>query len=281
MLAENYSGGYAIKAYNNASFVGAMHAENSHMFGLGIKAVVTGSQATGISGSANSAGAAVEGRNVGGGPAVYGLANQTAGGIGYGVRGETNSVSWGIPGQFISNCPTANTNTLWMIDNSLGQTVRIQTDNAQNANEALYVRHEGTGKLASFNNQNGEAFVIANSGNATSQGTMTVKGNKGIIRNSSATQLRMETVTSPTVTSAGLGVGGSVSVTVNFGTAFSTPPSVSVANINTGFTGACDALCTAVKDVTTTGCTLRVFNAYMANSGVFSGTWKLNVIGAE
>lgn len=281
IIAEDYAGGFAIKAYNNSSSNEAIHTESSQMFGVGLKSVVTGSQAIGVLATANSAQPAVSGKNACGGPCVYGLADTTPGGISYGVRGETNSVSWGIPGQFISNCPTANTNTLWMIDKSLGQTVRIQTDNAQNNNEALYVRHEGTGKLAAFDNSTGEVFAVANNGNVTSKGTMTVKGNKGIIRNSSATQLRMETVTSPTVSSAGLGVGGSVSVTITFGTAFSSPPSVSVANISTGFVGACDSMCTAIKDVTTTGCTLKVFNAYMSNSGVISGTWKLNVIGAE
>jgi hypothetical protein len=33
--------------------------------------------------------------------------------------------------------------------------------------------------------------------------------------------------------------------------------------------------------VTTTSCTLRVFNAYMASTGVISGTWKVMAIGAE
>ncbi|HZV44791.1 MAG TPA: hypothetical protein VFF90_09955, partial [Saprospiraceae bacterium] len=93
--------------------------------------------------------------------------------------------------------------------------------------------------------------------------------------------MRMETVTTPNVISANLAVGGSVSVTVNFATAFGSAPTVSVANINTGFSGPCDALCTVIKDVTTTGCTFKVFNAYMAGSGAINGTWKLNVIGAE
>jgi trimeric autotransporter adhesin len=281
IVAENYSGGNAMKGYNNSSSVAAVHAENSNMFGVGVKAIVSGSQANAIQGEANSAGNAISGKNSGGGAGVYGLADQGAGGVGYGVRGETNSVSWGIPGQFLSNCPDAQTNTLWIIDNSKGQTCRIQVNNAANTSEALYVKTEGTGKLASFNNANAEAFSIANNGNAMAQGTMTVKGNKGIVRSSSATQMRVETISSPVVASANLTVGGSVSVTINFGTAFSSAPAVSVANINTGFSGACDSLTPVIKDVTTTSCTLKVFNSYMTNSGAFSGTWKVIVMGAE
>ena len=80
MLAENYSGGYAIKAYNNGSQVEAIHAENTQMFGYGVKSVVTGSQATAIMGLANSATASISGKNTGGGGVgVYGLADQVAG----------------------------------------------------------------------------------------------------------------------------------------------------------------------------------------------------------
>ncbi len=132
-----------------------------------------------------------------------------------------------------------------------------------------------------FNNASGESMSISNGGNVTAAGTMTVKGNKGIVRSSTTTQMRIETVTTPAVVSGNLGVGNSVSVTVNFATAFSSPPTVSVANLNTGFTGPCDVLSTSIKDVTTTGCTFKVFNTYMSSSGLINGTWKLMVVGAE
>jgi len=279
MIAENYAGGNALKCYNNASSVAAVQAENSHLFGIGIKAMVTGAHAVGISGNANSDGYGVEGINSGGGGC--GLYGMTEASYGYALRAETSSTSWGVAAHILSNCPDAPSNTLWVSDNSVGQTVRIQVDNPANSNDALTIYSEGTGKMVAFYKSFQERFSIANNGNVLTQGSVTVKGNKGIVRSSTTTQLRMETVTSPTVSSTGLGVGGSINVTITFSAAFSSPPSVSVANINSGFLGACDALCTAVKDVTTTGCTLKVFNAYMANSGVFSGTWKLNIIGAE
>ena len=282
IIAENYAGGYAMKAYANSSSQGAIHAENSNMFGRGVKAVVTGSQAMAFEGIANSATAAISGTNTGGsGVGVRGLTDGEVGDIGYAIRGETGLDSWGIAGQFISNCPDALTNTLWVIDNSKGQSFRIQVNNDQNDNEALYVRHDGTGKLISLNSANNEEFSVLNNGNTMIDGTLLVKGNKGIVRSSSGTQMRIETLTSPAIASGNLVVGGSVSVNVNFGTAFSSAPTVSVANINSGFSGACDSLTPIIKDVTTTGCTIKVINTYMANSGAFSGTWKIMVIGAE
>ncbi len=280
MLAENYSGGFAIKGYSNASLQAAIYAENSHMFGIGMKAVVTGSQAIAIQGVSNSAVAAVEGITTGG-VGIRGYANGAPGNVCYGVKGETNATCWGIPGYFVSNCPTALTNTLWAIDYSLGQTMRIQVNNTSNASEALFIEHDGTGKLASFNHNFTEKFSVANNGDVTTTGTVTVKGDKGIVRSAGISQMIAETIVSPTLTSANLAIGGSVSVTINFAGIYNTPPTVSVANLSTGFTGPCDALSTCIKNVTTTSCTLKVFNTYMSSTGAFSGTWKIMVLGAE
>ena len=281
LIAQNYSGGQAVKAFTNSSLA-AIQVENSHMFGIGIKAVTTGSESTAIQGISDSQASAVAGINThGGGVGIMGRTDTSIGEIGYGVRGETSGNSWGVAGQFISNCPDATTNTVWILDNSKGQSLRIQVNNTENNNEAFYIRHDGTGKLASLNNANDEMFSVLNNGNTKAAGTLTVKGNKGIVRSSTSTQMRVENVTSPIVAHAGLGVGGFVTVNVNFSTAFSSAPTVSVANISSGFTGACDSMVAIVKDVTTTGCTLKVFNPYMPNSGPFSGTWKLQVLGAE
>ncbi len=159
--------------------------------------------------------------------------------------------------------------------------MRIQVNNNSNVSEALFVEHDGTGKLASFNHSSAEKLSIANNGNVISAGTVTVKGDKGIVRSAGASQMIAETIVSPTLASANLAIGGSVSVTINFAGTYSTPPTVSVANLSTGFTGPCDALSTCIKNVTTTSCTLKVFNTYMSSTGAFSGTWKIMVLGAE
>ncbi len=96
MIAEDYAGGFAIKAYGNSLTNATIHAENSHMFGTGIKAVVTGSQATAFEGIANTSQSTISAQNTGdGGVSLYGLADQPAGSLGYGIRAETNSVLLG------------------------------------------------------------------------------------------------------------------------------------------------------------------------------------------
>ena len=109
---------------------------------------------------------------------------------------------------------------------------------------------------------------------------MTVKGNKGIIRNSTSTQMRMETVGVQLIY-FNMPVGGSSTSSVSFGTAFSSPPVVSVGNIQSGHTGPCDKMTVQIKDVTTTGCTVTLFNPGVGGDPNVSGTWNLVVIGAE
>jgi hypothetical protein len=62
---------------------------------------------------------------------------------------------------------------------------------------------------------------ITNNGNIKTAGTVTVKNNKGIIRNSSSAQMRYETLSSPTVINAGLAAGATLTVNVTFSAAFS------------------------------------------------------------
>ena len=279
IIGENYQGGYAVKAYNNASQRGAVYAESSHMFGRGIEAVTTGSQSHAIVGTSSSAADAILGiNNADSGSGVTGRTNAPS--VGIGILGESTSTSWGIPAHFVSNCPDAQTNTLWIRDFSKGQTIRVQVENPANNKEAFYIRHDGTGKLASLNNTDTEAFSVSNGGNTMAKGTMTVKGNKGIIRNSTATQMRMETA-SVQLIYFNMPVGGYATASVSFSTAFSSPPVVSVGNIQSGFTGPCDKMTVQIKDVTTTGCTVTLYNPGVSGDPNVSGTWNLVVIGAE
>jgi hypothetical protein len=278
IVTENYSGGTALKALTDDDTCSIL-AENTHMFGVGIQSNVTGSQATAVKGIANSAGAAIEGINsAGSGIAVLGRTTTTS--VGYGIRGETSSNSLGIPGQFISNNPNANTNTLWLIDWSLGETQRIQVNNNSNNSDALHIVHSGTGNLARFSNGAGDKITFSNSGNITTAGTMTVKNNKGIVRNSSATQMRMETFSANCVY-FNMPQGGSVTVNISFATAFSSAPVVSIGDIESGFTGPCDKMVISVKNVTTTGCTVTMYNPSVSGNPTVSGTWNFVAIGAE
>ncbi len=279
VLGENYQGGYAIKGQSNSSLKGAVYAENNHMFGVGVEAVVTGSQSYAFKGTANTNASAIIGINNGdSGSGIMGRTNAPS--VGIGVLGESSSTSWGIPGKFVSYNPVAQTNTLWLIDESKGQTMRVQVNNEENDSEAFYVIHHGTGKLASLHNDVNEMFSVGNSGNLMTKGTVTVKGNKGIVRNSTSTQMRMETA-SVQLIYFNMPVGGSSTSSVSFGTAFSSPPVVSLGNIQSGFTGPCDKMTVQIKDVTTTGCTVTLFNPGVGGDPDISGTWNLVVIGAE
>jgi hypothetical protein len=107
-----------------------------------------------------------------------------------------------------------------------------------------------------------------------------VKGNKGIVRNSTSTQMRMETA-SVQLIYFNMPVGASSTSTVSFGTAFSSSPIVTVGNIQSGHTGPCEKMTVQISDVTTTGCSVTLFNPGVGGNPDISGTWNLMVIGAE
>ena len=280
IVAENYGGGHGIKAYTNASSKAAFYAENSNMFGRGFETVLTGSQATGVRATVSSATAAIHGINNGdSGCALKALTNAPSFGIG--ILGESSSTSWGVPAHFISNCPDAITHTLWLRDHSKGQTVRIQIENQLNDKEALYITSNGTGKFVSLNNDDGERLSISNGGNVITEGNITVKGNKGIVRNSSSTQMRMEVVNAVfnPAGSETLSPQETRNISITFATPFSSAPVVYVANITQD--GGASSMQASILNVTTTGCTFHFVNPMNTDIAVSDSTWKLVVMGAE
>lgn len=127
----------------------------------------------------------------------------------------------------------------------------------------------------------GMVTTVAKNGNIVTDGTMTVKGDKGIVRNSTSTQLRMEIVTANIP-------AGSVShydqfnspdyIAVNFGTSFTSPPAVSIGNV---VSGSINALTMTIEDVTTTGCNIVLWNYTSSDWTYPATTYKLIVVGAE
>jgi hypothetical protein len=158
--------------------------------------------------------------------------------------------------------------------------MRIQVNNDENGSEAFYVRHDGTGKLASLNNTDAEKFSVLNNGNTMTAGTMTVKGNKGIVRSSTSTQMRMETI-NVQMEYFNMPEGNTDVQNISFSTAFSSPPVVSVGNLLPGYSGPCWKMVMSVDNVTTTGCTINMYNASVGGNPDVSGTWKILVVGAE
>jgi hypothetical protein len=245
--------------------------------GIGVLGIagVNDNNGIGVKGTNSSdAHGAVTGINDGSGGGVHGVAS---GNFGYGVLGEAGN--FGAGGKFIAYGASSQSNAIWGLNYGLGATLELTINNDDNDSPAITVSHNGTGKLASLKNSGGEMISFSNAGNIKTAGTVTVKNNKGIVRNSTASQMRYETITTPLMVSAAIGAGG-VSVSVSFSTAFSSAPVVYVGNINTGFSGTADRLRTVITNVTATGCTFTVFNYDLA-AFPFSATWNLVAIGVE
>jgi hypothetical protein len=155
-----------------------------------------------------------------------------------------------------------------------------------NAKEALVIQHEGTGDFFRFQNADSEDITLSTNGDFTTigdisaDGVLTVHGNKGIVRNSSSAQKRMETLNVDLI-HFNMPVGAMVTQTVTFGQAFSAPPIVTIGNINSGFTGPCEKMTVQIKNVTNTGCTVTMFNPNTSGNPDVSGNWNLLVIGNE
>jgi hypothetical protein len=269
----------------------------------------------GISYSTSISSGAVTGMNLGNGVAIYGEASGTNG-IGVfgitntgivGVYGETSAANsngvygissgnesvaiFGDAGQNNSlshaaefrNVNATNYKDVVTISNSgTGDDLYIANYNASNANPMIHARNDGGGSFILMEDGNAiDKFLVTKSGNITTAGTLTVKGDKGIVRNSSGTQLRIE-VLPATYTMA----GGSIltpldtrTVSVTFGTAFSAAPTVYVANITVD--GNASLFITVIKNVTTSGCDLVIRNIYHQDATLFTSSWKIVAVGAE
>ena len=282
IYAESTGGGTAIYGKTNKPFGEAIYAENtSSGQGQAITAKSTGTNASAIIGYGKGTGTsdgAIKGINEGGGPGVLGSSFNPSWGIG--VMGTADV---GIAGYFLKG---GNSNVgvgLQVANQSLSKGATINMTNMTNTSVALEIQHQGTGKIASFNNSSGEVGSIGNNGNIQTDGTVTVKSNKGIVRSSTSVQMRYEAI--PAVVEA---LGGNLLVlcgnctmyrTINFPTAFSTPPAVSFGNLVSG-SGGVELLDITITSVTTTGCTLRIENN-IGTSLSFKGTWNLLAIGPE
>ncbi|HJW27811.1 MAG TPA: hypothetical protein VJ508_01040, partial [Saprospiraceae bacterium] len=170
------------------------------------------------------------------------------------------------------------------ISNGKGNSIFSDNTNLTNSSPIIKVRNAGTGKFVSLETNLGDIVTtIAKNGNIVTDGTITVKTDKGIIRNSSSTQLRTEIITanipagSVSHYNSG-GFNGGLFIDITFGTAFSSTPSVYIGNV---VSGSILGLTMTVEDVTTTGCTLVLGN-FTSNDFTISATqYKIIVIGPE
>jgi hypothetical protein len=282
--ALNSLDGIGVKgiSYSNVTTSGAVTAINSGD-GVGLFASSAGSNGNGI-GVSSSANAA-NGKGVyatGGFIGVHGISTATNNSMGFGVVGETGSNGGiGVAGKFVSNNPNDPTNTLWALNYGSGAGLTVTMNNNSNTSAAIEVNHGGTGKLIQLWGQNNSDFNVNNNGSLTTTGTVTVKGNNGIVRNSSSTQLRVETLITPSGSVSNMTVNGGAFITVpiTFSTAFSSTPVVYIANVSNQNLAAKYFLAT-IADVTTTGCNVILTNV-SGGTVVVSGRWHLVAMGAE
>ena len=248
--------------------IGVLGNSGNAVNGIGVKGVNSSDSYAALTGENNLSGGGVRG-------VFTGPQNS----FGYGVIGETGkNGNTGVAGKFISNNPADPTNTLWALNYGSGAGLTVTMNNGQNAQAAIEVNHTGTGKLLHLDGVNG-SFDVNNNGNTTTSGTLTVKGNKGIVRNSTSAQMRIETLNATFSGNVALNPLASTSFNVFFTTTFSSPPSVYIGNIVTD--GSASYMTTCIKNVTTTGCTVVIRNTTSSLLALTTSTWKLIAIGAE
>ena len=282
-------------ALNSTTGIGVKGISNSTNLSSG--AVTAINNANGVAMYAETdAGIAVYGKtNKGLSSAIVGL-NEAAGG--YGVTGYTTATDgvgiFGDAGQGASlskaalfrNVNAANFKTVVDIINSgTGGDLFMMNSNASNTNPMQQMRNNGTGKFLLMEDVNAdEKFSVAKNGNIKTDGTLTVKGDKGIVRNSSATQLRMEVFqanfTIPISGEKLFTPDESFEINLTFPTAFAAVPSVYIGNVQNKTTYITSMQVT-ITDVTATGCKLIITNTLNHNLTLYNNSWKLMVVGAE
>lgn len=295
--------GIAIKgttATNSNSSIGVLgQAGSSDPNGIGVKGIAGGgiSGGVGVLGIANEANpqaiavkgigythnedvGSVTGINMTDGVGVLG---ESLGIDGIGVAGIVgNTSNHSVAAMFKNNYNNNNRAVVEILTNGKGNGIYLDHDHLTNTSPLFRMRNAGNGQFLRFENGLGDIkTTLSKEGNLTTDGTVTVKGDKGIVRNSSSTQLRMEIVTANIP--AGLvnhydEFNAPAYIEIDFGTAFSSAPAVSLGNVVTGGIG---LLTLTIEDVTTTGCTIILWNYTSHDWNYPATTYKLIVVGAE
>jgi hypothetical protein len=277
--------------------------------GIGVRAESYSTGANSSSGALtainNSDGTAVYADATGGGIAVYGVASRingpaiyainsaaqgqalrgsATGTDGIGIYSESgNSSSSSIAAYFRNNYVSNNRNVVQVVTNGTGKALSIQNTNSGNNNEMLRIQNAGSAEyLLCVDEQLNTKAYIAKNGNINTDGTVTVNGNKGIVRSSTSTQLRIETMT-VNLPSGSIShydeFNTSIVINISFSTAFSSAPAVYLGNyiVENGLRN----ISYTINSVTATGCVLEYFNRTPYDFTFSTGSVKVIAIGAE
>lgn len=224
---------------------------------------------------------AVTGINNGNGVGVYGESTEANGiGIlGLGGSGDVESKA-----ALFKNIYSNNTKSVVDITSTgKGPNLFLQNTNLTNTTPLLHIQNAGTGNFLKLETSLGDTkTTISKEGNIATDGHLTVKEGKGIIRNSSANQLRFETLQTPVFYSDDEDDYELIhEFTLQFSEAYDEPPLVMVAGVN-NYWGYDDFfLNLVVFDVTTTECKAYIVNPTSQNTGTIEVSWNLVVIGKD
>ena len=266
----------AIKGTTGASTSGctAVYGESGVNDGTGIGV-------KGINASTGIDRGAVTGINNNTGVGVYGEVTHAGGYSVYGVCGNGGFDAHAA--KFENKYSNSTFENVAIATNGKGINLYMTNTNASNTQPQLRMINQGTGNYLQFESSVGNITTsLAKSGNFKTLGTVTVKGDKGIVRSSTTSQLRMEVVLAtfdPVGSYELMSPNESQTVDVTFATPFNGAPVVYVANLMTDSNA--DYMMTLVQNVTSTGCQLLIRNPQSEDIGLLESTWKLVAMGAE
>jgi len=265
-ISNSLTGGIGVSGETDATSggIGVLGEANSQSTnGIGIKGTSFSTNFTSgaVTGINYSTGAAVYGESTNGGVAVYGKTTRPNGAAVYGINDASNGHA--IQGY------ASGTNGVGIYgeagSSSSAYGGYFRNSNSSNATDVMRIDNLGTGNFLSLTTGLGDTKTsIAKSGNITTDGTVTVKGDKGIIRNSGSNQMRYEVIP-VTIEGAGgtqinINAEGFYNKTVTFPNAFTAAPAIWVGNV-TMIDGAQPAyVIPALMSVTSTGCSIWIHN---------------------
>lgn len=271
----------------------AIHGFALGASGIGVEGKAAGTSGIGVMGSSSASQGGVgvlglanandpQGVGVKGSAGRYGVIGEVVQDGGVSVNGRIGPAVGNATAGSFRNQSTANYFPILDVEtNGLGRTLQLKSTNPSNATTVVQVLNYGTGGFLELGNADDTKLSISSNGDIQTQGHLYVKGGKGIVRNSTGTQLRTEIITVNIP-------AGSVShydqfnswnyVPVNFTTSFSSAPSVFIGNV---VSGGLLGLSTRIINVTTTGGALEISN-YTSNDFTYPATTiKVIAIGPE
>ena len=197
-----------------------------------------------------------------------------------GIVGNTNNHS--VAAMFKNNYTENNRAVTEIISNGKGNGIFMDLTSLTNSSPALRIRNAGTGSFIRMEDGLADLKVnIEKDGDIITDGTIKVKTDKGIVRSTTSTQLRMEIVTA-NIPSGSIAHYDEFNaweyIEVDFSTPFSSAPAVSIGNLVSGGIG---LLTMVIEDVTTTGCTIVLKNYTGHDWSYPATTYKLIAVGAE